>query len=68
LSAIQQWSSKNRSLRALILSPDHEHLLVADSSQHELLSIPVHAENGKLGAATIVANAIPSSSLAVKYI
>jgi 6-phosphogluconolactonase len=68
LSAIQQWSMKNRSLRTLILSPDQQHLLVADSSQHELLSIPVHVESGKLGAASIVANAIPATSLAVKYI
>jgi 6-phosphogluconolactonase len=68
LSAIQQWSMKNRALRTLILSPDHEHLLVADSSQDELLSIPVQAESGKLGAASIVANAIPFTSLAVKYI
>ncbi len=68
LSAIQQWTMKNRALRTLILSPDQEHLLVADSSQHELLSIPVHAESGELGAASIVANAIPSTSLAVKYI
>jgi 6-phosphogluconolactonase (cycloisomerase 2 family) len=68
LSAIQQWSAQNRSLHTFMLSPDHEHLLVADSSQHELLSIPVHAESGKLGAASIVANAIQSTSLAVKYI
>jgi 6-phosphogluconolactonase (cycloisomerase 2 family) len=68
LSAIQQWSMQNRSLHTLMLSPDHEHLLVADSSQHELLSIPVHAESGKLGAPSIVANAIQSTSLAVKYI
>jgi 6-phosphogluconolactonase len=68
LSAFQQRSMTNRSLRTLILSPDHEHLLAADSSRHELLSIPVHAESGKLGAASIVANAIPFTSLAVKYI
>ena len=68
LSAIQQWRIKNRSLRALILSSDHQHLLVADSSQHELLSVPIHAESGKLGAPSIVAIAISATSLAVKYI
>lgn len=68
LSAIQQWNLKNRSLHTLILSPDDKRLFVADRSRQELLSIPVHAESGRLRTVSVAVKAIPSISLAMKYI
>jgi 6-phosphogluconolactonase len=68
LSVSQQWSAKNSSLQILTLSPDKRGLLVADSRQHALLSIPIHAESGELGVARVVAKIGMARSLIVKYI
>jgi len=68
LSLRQQWSVKNSSLQILTTSPDKRRLLVADSRQHALLSIPIHAESGELGVARAVAKIPMARSLIVKYI
>jgi 6-phosphogluconolactonase len=68
LSLRQQWSVKNSSLQILTISPDKRRLLVADSRQHILLSIPIHAEIGELGVARAVAKIGMARTLIVKYI
>jgi 6-phosphogluconolactonase len=68
LSTRQQWSLKNRSLQILVASPDNRRLIVADSCQHTLFSIPIHAESGELGSALPVAKIRMAKSLVMKYI
>lgn len=67
IAAIQQWSSTSGPLRILALSERNQQLLAADDSHHSLLSIPVHAESGKLGAPSAVANVGIAQSLILKY-
>jgi 6-phosphogluconolactonase len=68
LAFIQRLGLANRSLRSLILSVDNRRMFAADGKQHELLSIPVDAESGELGAAFIAAKTRSPRGLAVKYI
>lgn len=68
LSLIQRQTLKNSSLSALVLSSDTQRLYVADRRQHKLLSIPLHAESGGLGAAFPVAEVAAPTNLIMKYL
>jgi 6-phosphogluconolactonase (cycloisomerase 2 family) len=67
LSFRQLLGLKQRFLRSLILSPDHQRIFATDSHQHEILSIPVCAENGELGKASVVARAVEPRCLVLRY-
>ncbi len=68
LSSVQQQSFKNRSLGTLTLSHDSRRLVIADSRQHVVLSIPIHTGNGRLGTASTVAKVPALKSLLIRNI
>jgi 6-phosphogluconolactonase (cycloisomerase 2 family) len=67
LSFRQLLGVKHRSLRSLILSPDHQRIFATDSCQHELLSIPIRAKNGELGKTSVVARVAEPRGLVLRY-